>query len=128
MTLLIFPKTFVWGAATASCQIEGYPLADGAGPSIWHRFSNTPGNIRGGHNEDLAYEHYHRYPEDIALMKSLGIQGYFLWTLMDNFEWAYGYDVRFGVTNVDHTTQKRTVKRSGKWYGDAISRNGVTDA
>ena len=76
MTLLTFPKDFVWGTATASYQIEGYPLADGAGPSIWHRFSHTPGNIRGGHNADLACEHYRRYPEDIALMKSLGIQGY----------------------------------------------------
>jgi len=76
MTLLTFPKNFVWGTATASYQIEGYPLADGAGPSIWHRFSHTPGNIRGGHNGDLACEHYRRYPDDIALMKSLGIQGY----------------------------------------------------
>ena len=76
MTLLTFPKNFVWGTATASYQIEGYPLADGAGPSIWHRFSPTPGNIRGGHNADLACEHFRRYPEDIALMKSLGIQGY----------------------------------------------------
>ena len=76
MTLLTFPKDFLWGTATASYQIEGYPLADGAGPSIWHRFSHTPGNIRGGHNGDLACEHYRRYPEDIALMKSLGIQGY----------------------------------------------------
>jgi len=47
---------------------------------------------------------------------------------MDNFEWAYGYDVRFGITNVDYTTQKRTVKRSGQWYAGAISRNGVTNA
>ena len=76
MTLLTFPKNFVWGTATASYQIEGYPLADGAGPSIWHRFSHTPGNVRGGHNGDLACEHYRRYPDDIALMKSLGIQGY----------------------------------------------------
>ena len=76
MTLLTFPKNFVWGTATASYQIEGYPLADCAGPSIWHRFSHPPGNVRGGHNGDLACEHYRRYPDDIALMKSLGIQGY----------------------------------------------------
>lgn len=76
MTLLTFPKNFVWGTATASYQIEGYPLADGAGPSIWHRFSHTPENVRGGHNGDLACEHYRRYPDDIALIKSLGIPGY----------------------------------------------------
>lgn len=46
----------------------------------------------------------------------------------ENFELAYGYDVHFGVTNVDYKTQKRTVKRSGKWYAEAIGRNGVTNA
>ena len=46
-----FPEGFIWGAATASYQIEGSPLADGAGPSIWHRFSHTPGNILNGDTE-----------------------------------------------------------------------------
>ena len=50
------------------------------------------------------------------------IQGYFAWSLMDNFEWAYGYDKRFGVVRVDYDTQVRTIKRSGQWFRDTIQR------
>ncbi|TDM06067.1 MAG: beta-glucosidase [Ideonella sp. MAG2] len=71
-----FPADFVWGAATAAYQVEGSPLADGAGPSIWHRFSHTPGRVHGGDTGDLACDHYRRYPEDIALMQRLGLQSY----------------------------------------------------
>ncbi|MBQ0929887.1 beta-glucosidase [Ideonella sp. 4Y16] len=73
---LRFPPGFVWGAATAAYQVEGSPLADGAGPSIWHRFSHTPGRVRDGDTGDVACDHYRRYPEDIALMRSLGLQSY----------------------------------------------------
>ena len=76
----------------------------------------------------LDYIRAHLAAAHRAISDGANLQGYFLWTLMDNFEWAYGYDVRFGIINVDYTTQKRTVKRSGQWYADAISRNGVTDA
>lgn len=71
-----FPDGFLWGAATASYQIEGSPLADGAGPSIWHRFSHTPGNIAEGHTGDIACDHYRRWREDLALMKELGLKAY----------------------------------------------------
>jgi beta-glucosidase len=71
-----FPKGFIWGVATASYQIEGSPLADGAGPSIWHRFSHTPANIKKGDTGDVACDHYHRYKEDVALMKALGVKAY----------------------------------------------------
>ena len=71
-----FPEGFIWGAATASYQIEGSPLADGAGPSIWHRFSHTPGNILNGDTGDIADDHYRRYREDVAIMKELGLKGY----------------------------------------------------
>ncbi len=74
--MLTFPEGFLWGCATASYQIEGFPLADGAGPSIWHRFSHTPGNIYNGHTGDQACEHYRRYREDVALMKELGLKAY----------------------------------------------------
>ncbi len=76
MTNVKFPKDFIWGVATASYQIEGSPLADGAGPSIWHRFTHTPGTIHDGDTGDVACDHYRRYREDVALMKSLGIKGY----------------------------------------------------
>lgn len=71
-----FPADFVWGAATAAYQVEGSPLADGAGPSIWHRFSHTPGRVRDGDTGDIACDHYRRWPEDIALMRELGLNSY----------------------------------------------------
>jgi beta-glucosidase len=73
---IIFPKGFVWGAATASYQIEGAANEDGRGESIWDRFSHTPGNVLNGDTGDVADDHYHRWPQDIALMQSLGLKAY----------------------------------------------------
>jgi beta-glucosidase len=66
----------VWGAATASYQIEGAVTADGRGESIWDRFSHTPGRIRNDENGDVACDHYHRYKEDVVLMAELGLDAY----------------------------------------------------
>lgn len=71
-----FPDDFLWGAATAAYQIEGSPLADGAGQSIWHRFSHTPGNTTNGDTGDVACDHYNRYESDVALMRELGLKAY----------------------------------------------------
>jgi beta-glucosidase len=71
-----FPDGFLWGAATSAYQVEGSPLADGAGASIWHRFSHTPGLVHGGETGDVACDHYRRFPEDVALMKELGLTAY----------------------------------------------------
>ena len=71
-----FPADFVWGAATAAYQIEGSPLADGAGASIWHRFSHTPGRMTNGDTGDVACDHYHRAEQDIGLMRDLGLGAY----------------------------------------------------
>ena len=71
-----FPAGFLWGCATSAYQIEGSPLADGAGPSIWQRFVHTPGRVTGGDTGDLACDHYHRMPEDVALMRELGLNSY----------------------------------------------------
>lgn len=71
-----FPGGFLWGAATSAYQIEGSPLADGAGASIWHRFSHTPGRVRDGDTGDVACDHYRRWREDVALMRSLGLKAY----------------------------------------------------
>ena len=67
---------FLWGVATASYQVEGHPLADGGGPCIWHEFSHTPGNTREGDTGDIACDHYHRYAEDVRLMRDLGVGAY----------------------------------------------------
>lgn len=71
-----FPSNFIWGAATASYQIEGAWDADGKGESIWDRFSHTPGKIANNDTGDVACDHYHRYPEDIAIMRYLGLKAY----------------------------------------------------
>jgi beta-glucosidase len=71
-----FPKDFLWGAATAAYQIEGSPLADGAGQSIWHRFSHTPGHTVNGDTGDIACDHYRRYKSDVELMRTLGLKAY----------------------------------------------------
>ncbi|MAT42602.1 MAG: beta-glucosidase [Anaerolineaceae bacterium] len=75
-TLLKFPDHFLWGAATASYQIEGGWQADGKGESIWDRFSHTPGKILNGETGDVACDHYNRFKEDVRLMKEMGLQTY----------------------------------------------------
>lgn len=76
MSGLAFPVDFLWGAATSAYQVEGSPLADGAGPSIWHRFSHNPGRVAGGGTGDLACDHYRRWEQDLDLMAALGLQAY----------------------------------------------------
>lgn len=71
-----FPTDFLWGCATSAYQIEGSPLADGAGPSIWQRFVHTPGMVRNGDTGDVASDHYRRYASDVALMRELGLRAY----------------------------------------------------
>jgi beta-glucosidase len=71
-----FPRPFLWGTATSAYQVEGSPTADGAGPSIWHRFAHTPGLIRDGATGDVACDHYRRYRDDVALMRTLGTNAY----------------------------------------------------
>ncbi|GGK04732.1 GH1 family beta-glucosidase [Luteimonas terricola] len=73
---LRFPDGFLWGAATAAHQIEGSPLADGAGPSIWTRFAHTPGMTLNGDTGDVACDHYGRWKQDVALMRELGLKAY----------------------------------------------------
>ena len=71
-----FPDGFLWGAATSAYQIEGSPLADGAGPSNWHRFSHTPGCTFENQTGDVACDHYRRLEQDLDLMKQLGLGAY----------------------------------------------------
>ncbi|MFE4259174.1 GH1 family beta-glucosidase [Streptomyces sp. NPDC056883] len=71
-----FPQDFAWGTATSAYQIEGAVKEDGRGPSIWDTFSHTPGKIDNGDTGDEACDHYHRWPEDISLMKQLGTNAY----------------------------------------------------
>lgn len=76
MKTVTFPAGFEWGTATASYQVEGAVKEDGRGESIWDRFSHTEGRILNGDTGDVASDQYHRYKEDVALMKELGQTGY----------------------------------------------------
>ncbi len=69
-------QRFLWGAATAAYQIEGAAFEDGRGESIWDRFCRTPGKVANGDTGDVACDHYHRYRDDVALMRSLGLDAY----------------------------------------------------
>ncbi|MET7641346.1 GH1 family beta-glucosidase [Streptomyces sp. NPDC005438] len=70
------PDDFLWGTATASYQIEGAVHEDGRSPSIWDTFSHTPGKVANGDTGDVACDHYHRWPEDLRLMRELGVDAY----------------------------------------------------
>ncbi|MEW2134552.1 GH1 family beta-glucosidase [Streptomyces sp. NPDC005435] len=74
--LAALPNDFLWGTATAAYQIEGAVAEDGRSPSIWDTFSHTPGKTAGGDTGDIACDHYHRWPEDLALMRQLGVNAY----------------------------------------------------
>jgi len=75
-TTVTFPKGFFWGTATASYQIEGAWKDDGKGESVWDRFSHTPGKIKNGDTGDVACDSYHRWREDLALMKAMNLNSY----------------------------------------------------
>lgn len=76
MTPVTFNRDFIFGAATASFQIEGANTADGRVPCIWDTFCDTPGKVVGGDTGEVACDHYHRVPQDVALMKELNLQAY----------------------------------------------------
>jgi beta-glucosidase len=71
-----FPPGFVWGAAASAYQIEGAVREDGRGESIWDRFCAAPGNVRAGDTGEIACDFYHRFPEDIRLMRELGLDAF----------------------------------------------------
>ncbi|CAB4619123.1 MAG: beta-glucosidase [Actinobacteria bacterium] len=78
-----FPKDFLWGVATASYQVEGAVHEDGRGKTIWDTFCEKPGAIKNGDSGEIAIDHYHRFREDIAIMKAMGIKAYrfsFAWS------------------------------------------------
>ncbi|MBV9530337.1 MAG: family 1 glycosylhydrolase, partial [Bradyrhizobium sp.] len=71
-----FPTGFIWGTATSAYQVEGAVNEDGRGRSIWDTFSHAPGNIADRSNADRANDHYHRYKEDVALIRGMGVKAY----------------------------------------------------
>jgi beta-glucosidase len=76
MSDLLFPDGFLWGVCSSAYQIEGAWNEDGKGPSIWDWFSHRPGKVARGENGDVACDHYHRWREDLDLLKDLGVRAY----------------------------------------------------
>lgn len=96
----MFPAGFVWGAATAAYQTEGAVRADGRGETIWDRFVRTPGRVHDGSTGDIACDSYHRYPEDIELLRQIGTNAYRF-----SVAWARIYPQGYGRLNragLDH--------------------------
>jgi beta-glucosidase len=73
----------------------------------------------------VAYLHSHPRP-GTGRSRTARIRGCFLWSLLENFEWAYGYSKRFGIVHADFATQRRTFKDSARWYAEVIARGGPT--
>jgi len=112
--MIKFPEKFIWGAATASYQIEGGWLEGGKGFSIWDAFSHIPGKIVNGDTADVACDHYHKYKEDIALMAAMGLKYYRL-----SFSWSRIMPNGYGQVNPEGI----------KFYSDLIDtllENGIT--
>jgi beta-glucosidase len=76
-----------------------------------------------------AYLRDHLKATRDAIARGVDVRGYFAWSLLDNFEWSYGFSKRFGIVHVDHATQRRTPKQSARFYADVIrSRGAALDA
>src|SRR5204863_1672892 len=84
---------------------------------------SADGHVHDPRRENYLREHIAAVRE--AMSEGANVRGYFVWSLLDNFEWAKGYSKRFGIIYVDYSTQKRIVKDSGEWYSRAIAQNSV---
>jgi beta-glucosidase len=89
-------------------------------------FPDAIADDAGVHDEQrIAYLDGHFREAHRAIRDGVDLRGYFVWTLMDNFEWAWGYDRRFGLVYVDYASQRRLVKDSGRWYSEIAAANGL---
>jgi beta-glucosidase len=95
---------------------NGIPVRDAPDPN---------GEVRDP--ERISYIRRHLQVLHGAMAKQIPVQGYFIWSLTDNFEWELGYGMRFGLIHIDFATQKRTPKSSFHWYSDVIRRNGLKE-
>ena len=99
------------------------PLAITENGAAFHDYVGPDGQVRDPQRVEYLRSHLIAVHE--AVEAGVDVRGYFCWSLLDNFEWAYGYSKRFGVVHVDFATQRRTVKASGNWYADVIEANAV---
>jgi beta-glucosidase len=107
-----------------SREHPGLPLMITENGAAFDDYVNPEGEVRDP--ERIAYVRAHLAAVHAAIAEGVDVRGYFLWSLMDNFEWAYGYGKRFGAVYVDYSTQRRIPKSSAYWYADTIRRNAVS--
>ena len=90
-------------------------------------FDDQPSGGRIRDDRRVAYLHSHLGAVHQAMADGVPVRGYFVWSLLDNFEWALGYSMRFGVVYVDYSTQARLVKDSGRWYQQVVTTNQLSE-
>ncbi|GGR20027.1 hypothetical protein GCM10015536_27220 [Streptomyces griseomycini] len=104
-------------------DLPGTPLLVTENGAAYDDYADPSGEIKDP--ERVEYLHSHLAAVHRAIQDGADVRGYFLWSLLDNFEWAYGYSKRFGIVHVDFASQRRTPKSSARWYADAIAHNAV---
>ncbi|MGW0120607.1 GH1 family beta-glucosidase [Streptomyces sp. NPDC003327] len=104
-------------------ELPGVPLVITENGAAYDDYADPSGRVKDP--ERVAYLRSHLAAVHRALADGVDVRGYFLWSLLDNFEWAYGYSKRFGIVHVDFATQRRTPKDSARWYGEVIARGGL---
>jgi beta-glucosidase len=105
-------------------DLPGVPLVITENGAAYDDYADPSGEVHDP--ERVEYLRAHLSALHRAIGAGADVRGYFLWSLLDNFEWAYGYSKRFGIVHVDFATQRRTFKDSARWYGDVIARGGLT--
>ncbi|MFG2833772.1 GH1 family beta-glucosidase [Streptomyces zaomyceticus] len=106
-------------------ELPNTPLVITENGAAYDDYADPSGNVKDP--ERVAYLHAHLAAVHRALADGADVRGYFLWSLLDNFEWAYGYGKRFGIVHVDFATQRRTLKDSARWYAEVIARGGLLE-
>jgi len=118
----VYPEGLTRTLTWLSAQVPGLPLY------VTENGAAYPDEVRDGavHDPDrLAYVAAHVSAVHDAIEAGADVRGYFAWSLLDNFEWAWGYACRFGIVFVDYETQQRIPKSSARWYASVISANAI---
>ncbi|MEU1281324.1 GH1 family beta-glucosidase [Streptomyces sp. NPDC005805] len=104
-------------------DLPGVPLVITENGAAYEDYADPSGEVKDP--ERVEYLHAHLAAVHRAIEDGADVRGYFLWSLLDNFEWAYGYSKRFGIVHVDFASQRRTFKDSARWYASVIARGGL---
>ena len=118
------PEGLTWMLERIGSENPGLPLVICENGAAYADVVGPDGSI--DDPERTNYIRHHIDAMKVAIDRGVDVRGYFLWSLMDNFEWARGYDKRFGIVRVDFETMTRTIKSSGAWYRDFLAGEATT--